>query len=90
MAHRSHITKHDKPVAVAPMFQVEGYGIFQWHPTPDGSGPPEAVVLQLNIREFPYPIGLRFKSRAAADEFTLAFTDHVNQVWPSEKVEKPN
>lgn len=60
---------------------VIGYSVGSWCPTPDGSGPATAVVLQVNIDGMP-DMFLRLKSPAAVDELIAALQRHKADVWP--------
>jgi hypothetical protein len=64
---------------------IKSYGVASWCPTPDGSGPAEAVVLHLTIGTVEgddLEIGLRLKSARAVDEMIAALERHRNDVWP--------
>lgn len=60
---------------------VEEYGVGSWCPTPDGTGPAEAVVLHYRIEglgEF----GLRLKTPERVNELIAMLERHRNDVWP--------
>lgn len=63
---------------------VKEYHVGSWCPTSDGSGPAEAVVLNLVLAtDFgDLNIGLRLKSPRAVDELIATLERHRNDVWP--------
>jgi len=67
------------------LFRITEYGVASWCPTPDGSGPAEAVVFHLKVDfgdgdEFEF--GLRLKTPRAVDELIALLERHRNDVWP--------
>ncbi len=68
-----------------PMFRVVEYGVGSWCPTPDGSGPAEAIVLHLTIDLAGdlMEVALRLKTPRAVDELIATLERHRNDVWPA-------
>jgi len=66
-----------RPVAV-----IEEYEVGSWCPTPDGTGPAEAVVIHFKGLKLPVDFAIKMKSRAAVEEMIDALTRHMNDVWP--------
>ena len=72
-------------LADAGIVGVKEYGCASWCPTPDGSGPAEAVVLHLTVELVSggdLTLGLRLKSACAVDELIAMLERHRNDVWP--------
>ena len=61
---------------------VTEYHVGSWCPTPDGSGPAEAVAVQLMTNQPGISFFMRLKSPAAVDEFIAALQRHKVDVWP--------
>lgn len=63
---------------------IREYGVASWCPTPDGSGPAEAVVVHLTIETDlgDLQLGLRLKTPRAVDEMIACLERHRNDVWP--------
>jgi len=53
-----------------------------WCPTPDGSGPAEAVMLQIMTNQKDLSFCLRLKEPAAVDEIIGMLRTHQRHVWP--------
>lgn len=56
-----------------------------WSPSPDASGPPEAVALALKAlwnRETTVDLVLRLKTPRAVDDLIAALAKHKADVWP--------
>jgi len=68
--------------ACGPVMEIESYNVTEWCPTPDGSGQPEQVWLQVNLKDVPIPMALRLKSMDAVDTLIEALTRHRLNVWP--------
>lgn len=64
--------------------RIESYEVGSWCPTPDGSGPAEAVAINFNIQGLEFPLILRMKTPAAVDEMIDALRRHKMDVWPGE------
>jgi hypothetical protein len=69
--------------------QFDGYTVAQWCPTPDGSGRPEAVVLQIDLNAVLHingrvadAIALRLKSRHACNVLIEVLERHRDEVFP--------
>ncbi|MCG8583718.1 MAG: hypothetical protein MI757_03305 [Pirellulales bacterium] len=62
--------------------RITEYTVGSWCPTPDGSGPAEAVAIQLMTDLPDWSFMLRLKSPAAVDEMIEALKRHRNDVWP--------
>jgi len=76
-SNREEFGPRPLPVGVT----IESYSIGAWCPTPDGSGPPEAVAIQLNIPGLGFPLFMRLKSRRAVDEMIEVLAKHRDDVW---------
>jgi hypothetical protein len=61
---------------------VTEYIVGSWCPTPDGSGPAEAVALQLMTDRKDVSFFMRLKTPAAVDELCAALQRHKHDVWP--------
>lgn len=64
---------------------VQQIGVASWCPTPDGSGPAEAVALHFaaaGMGEF----AVRLKTARAVDELIAMLERHRNDVWPGAPV----
>ena len=62
-------------------FDVKGFSVGSWCPTPDGSGPATAVSICITVE----PLGdlvLRLKSPETVDEVIQALLRHKRDVWP--------
>lgn len=61
--------------------KVDGYAVGSWCPTPDGSGKPTAVVLELDLPKVGKVV-MRFKSAGELRRFIGALSRHLADVWP--------
>jgi len=59
---------------------VEGYAVAEWCPTPDGTGPAEAVAVVFNIAGFG-DVVLRLKTRRAVNAMIAALIHHRDEVF---------
>lgn len=73
-----------RPLSGAVFFEVEEINVHEWHPTPDGSGPPEQVHMEIVAKGFPSPLLMRFKGPGSIGRLILALRKHRDAVWPSE------
>ena len=64
--------------------QFRSYCVGDWCPTPDGSGPPQAVALSLQTTFAGQDLDmvLRLKSPRAVDELIQSLLRHKRSVWP--------
>jgi hypothetical protein len=62
--------------------KLKGYTIGSWCPTLDGSGPPEAVALTINVQGMG-DLVLRLKSKRAVDEMIELLQQYKEDVWPT-------
>lgn len=69
---------------------VTEYTVGDWCPTPDGTGAPEAVGIQIMTDVPDVNFVMRLKSPAAVDEMIAALTRHRDSVWPNYKTENGN
>ena len=70
------------PVLVGTLM-IDEWSLDQWHPTPDGSGPPEQLHLTLKLAGIDdMRLTLRFKSRQAWDDLTAIGDGHADEIWP--------
>jgi hypothetical protein len=73
------------PRGLTGVLRVKEFGVASWCPTPDGSGPAEAVAFHLT---FAGPglgeqeIGLLLKSPEAVDQLVEMLLRHKADVWP--------
>lgn len=61
---------------------IDEVTVGSWCPTPDGSGPAEAVALQLVNDESGASFFMRIKTPAAVDELIASLIRHRDDVWP--------
>lgn len=64
---------------------INSYTVGSWCPTPDGSGPAEAVALSLQVqwrRDEEIDLVLRLKTPQAVDQMIQALLRHKRDVWP--------
>lgn len=69
-------------MAGVEFFEIESIDVMEFHPLPDGEGPPSEVHLMLTIADFPHPVIMRFHSRRSCDELIVALMTHSKAVWP--------
>lgn len=60
---------------------VKSFMVGSWCPTPDGSGPPMAVALSIEL-ENGSQIVMRIKSPERVDEIVQMLLRHKREVWP--------
>lgn len=60
-----------------------------WCPTPDGSGPAEAVMLQIMTDRADLSLCMRMKTPAAVDELIEMLRLNQCHVWPDYNPHKP-
>lgn len=60
---------------------IQEYSVGEWCPTPDGTGPAQAVVIELIVKQLPMPLCLRLKSRKAVNEMIAMLTRHRDGVF---------
>lgn len=70
-----------KPGVLAA-FELKDCNIYEWHPTPDGSGKPTQVHLVANYYGVPQPFVWRFKGPETIGQIILALSRHRKSVWP--------
>ena len=84
-------TKHDRKLPEAMVdvkpgivvsFDVRDVHIYEWHPTPDGTGPATQVHLVLTFYGIETPFTWRFKSPETLGQIIAAFQRHRKSVWP--------
>jgi len=68
---------------------VTEYIVGDWCSTPDGSGPAEAVAIQLITDAPDVSFMLRLKSRGAVDEMIAALERHRDSVFGKEAKQTP-
>ncbi len=64
---------------------IESYSVGSWCPTPDGSGPAEAVAIAINVRwnaDVQAQFVMRLKSPEAVDAMIQSLLRHKRDVWP--------
>lgn len=75
--------------------QVDGFGVGQWCPTPDGTGKPEAVVIYYKTDALDIKLtdgrpvgqlGLRLKSRHMVNTLISILEHHRDEVFPLHEV----
>ncbi len=62
-------------------FEVTEISVNEWHPTPDGSGPPEQVHLWIRLADFEHPLIMRIRSPKTIDELIVSLITHRKGVW---------
>jgi len=62
--------------------QIESYHVGSWCPTPDGTGPAQAVAIGLKLKDLPHELILRLKSPERVDELIQLLLRHKRDVWP--------
>jgi hypothetical protein len=60
---------------------VKSFTVGSWCPTPDGSGPPQAVAFTIELMSGEH-IVFRLKSPRAVDETIQMLLRHKRDVWP--------
>ncbi len=93
---RYDISDFNTPRPTPHMAQIEHYTIGQWCPTPDGSGPPEAVVIEIKPKGVSFlidgrmadSIALRLKSRHAINTFIEVLERYRDDVFPRKKTDE--
>ena len=65
------------------IYDVEEIDIGQWVPTPDGSGPPTQVHMELKVRGMSAPFVMRFKGPETISLLIEQLTRHRDEVWPA-------
>ena len=60
---------------------VTEYVVGSWCPTPDGSGPAEAVAIEIKTNIPEVTFFMRLKTPAAVDEMIQALLRHKRDVW---------
>ncbi len=74
----------NEPINLAGVefFEIEKIEVAEFHPLPDGQGPPTQVHLRLTLAAFPHPVVMRFHSRKTLDELIVNLIRHGKAVWP--------
>ena len=67
------------------VFEIIEWGVFEWHPLPNGQGDPTQVHFKLVIDDQLPPFIMRIKSRKAAEQLMEAIRRHADNVWPTEE-----
>ncbi len=73
---------HEKDMPV--IIPVVGYSVYEWCPTPDGTGPAEQVHVHIELPEGVPPLAIRFKTAGELDRFIAVLARHRLGVWPKE------
>lgn len=71
------------PRPPAVVCELKSYDVFEWCPTPDGSGPPEQVHVIYDVGGIGKMV-VRFKSAGELDRFIAVLTRHRLGVWNQE------
>jgi len=71
----------DAPRNLAEMKAFVMDGIFEYHPLPNGEGPPTQVHLVIGLGD-DLQIVVRMKSRDSCEQLVEAITKHTDNVWP--------
>jgi len=73
-----------RPLSDNPPLELHSWSVFEWCPTPDGSGPPEEMhlVFELAGALDGARLAFRIKSRRAADQMVAILERHRDSVWP--------
>jgi hypothetical protein len=64
-------------------YEIDQIHVSEWHPLPDGQGPPEQVHMTIRIKRVPYPVVMRFKGPQTLDGLIAALQEHRDNVWPA-------
>ena len=72
-----------KPINTAGMsfFEITNISVNEWHPLPDGQGPPTQVHLLCQLAGVSHAMVMRFRSPKAVDELIVALITHRRSVW---------
>lgn len=62
-------------------YNLEGYSVGSWCPTPDGSGKPTAVAISLRVKGMG-DLVVRLKSPKSVDEMVRLLLQYKQEVWP--------
>ena len=62
--------------------KLESIEVTEWHPLPDGQGPPTELHVLLKLEAVNLPLVMRFKGPALLDRFISALASHRFNVWP--------
>lgn len=64
--------------------EVEGLHIASWSPGQVSEGDPLTQVhVLIKVKDYPFPLVMRLKSRTVALELINALRKHTDEVWPS-------
>ena len=72
-------------LAGRPLLRIVDYQVGSWCPTPDGSGPAEAVALHLRCQladDELIEFVMRLKTPGTVDTLIASLERHRNDVWP--------
>lgn len=76
-------TRIPKNTGGEPIFTVEEIHVGSWGPLPDGKGPSTEVHVSVIVRQIPYPLVLRFKTKEYLDQVIETLQAHRADVWPT-------
>jgi hypothetical protein len=63
-------------------FEITKIKVANYHPLPNGQGPPTQVHLHLTVKGIPHPLVLRFKGTDTLDKLIGMLQRHRYDVWP--------
>ena len=62
--------------------RLDSIEVTEWHPLPDGQGPPTELHVLLTVEGADLPLMMRFKGPATLDRFISALASHRFSIWP--------
>lgn len=60
---------------------IKGLTVAEYHPLPNGEGPPTAIHLVIEIEGVPLPLVMRFNEPSSIDELIVALIAHRKAVF---------
>lgn len=82
---KNRLPPPDKRKVALEGLRIHGYTVGDWCPTPDGTGPAEAVGLSLDVELRPglrCDMVMRLKTPQAVDSLIQSLLRHKRSVWP--------
>jgi len=67
---------------------IEYFRVGSMCPTPDGSGPPKWVAIEIKVKGIKWPMFLRLLTAEAVDTVIAMLEKHKKDVWPT-RLNKP-
>lgn len=63
-------------------FEIAEIEVAEWHPLPDGEGPPTQVHMAIRLEGNHVPLVARFKGPDTLGALIAALREHRDNVWP--------